>query len=147
MEAVLRGAVIYLFLLVLFRLAGRRSLANITTFDFVLLLIIAEATQQALLGDDYSITNALIVITTLIVIDIALSLLKKKAPVVGKIIDSVPLVIVDNGKPLTDRMNTARVEESDVLMAARESQGLKALDEIQYAVLEPNGRISIIPKK
>ena len=66
MESVLRATVVYVFLLVVFRIAGKRSLAQITTFDFVLLLIIGEATQQALLGDDYSVVNACIVIGTLI---------------------------------------------------------------------------------
>ena len=78
MDAVLRSATIYVFLLVIFRLSGKRSLAQITTFDFVLLLIIGEATQQALLGNDFSITYALIVITTLVGIDIGLSLLKQR---------------------------------------------------------------------
>ena len=66
MESVLRAAIVYVFLLVLFRLAGKRTLSDVTTFDFVLLLIISEATQQALLGEDFSLTNAFLVITTLI---------------------------------------------------------------------------------
>ena len=70
MDAVLRAIAVYLVLLLLFRVAGRRTLAEITTFDFVLLLIIGEATQQALLGEDFSVTNAVIVIATLLFIDV-----------------------------------------------------------------------------
>lgn len=66
MDAVLRAMVIYFFLLLVFRVAGRRILSEVTTFDFVLLLIVAEATQQGLLGDDFSITNAFLIILTLI---------------------------------------------------------------------------------
>ena len=75
MDSVLRAAALYLVLLVLFRIAGRRSLTDITTFDLLLLMIIGEATQQALLGDDFSLVNAVLVIITLIVIDVGLSLL------------------------------------------------------------------------
>jgi len=74
MDSILRAAGMYVALMLLFRVAGRRSLADLTTFDFVLLLIIGEATQQALLGDDFSFTNATLVIATLIVLDVGLSL-------------------------------------------------------------------------
>ncbi len=70
MEVVLRALIMYSFLMVIFRIGGQRTLAQITPFDFVLLLIVGEATQQALLGEDFSITNSLIVISTLITIDI-----------------------------------------------------------------------------
>ena len=146
MDSVLRAATIYLVLLLVFRVAGKRSLAQITTFDFVLLLVIGEATQQALLGDDFSVTNALIVIVTLVLIDIGLSLAKQRSPGLGKLLDDVPLVILQDGKLLRDRMDKARVDESDIMAAARELQGLERLDQIKYAVLEQNGSISIIPK-
>jgi uncharacterized membrane protein YcaP (DUF421 family) len=147
MDAVLRAAAIYFFLLVIFRIAGERTLTSMTTFDFVLLLIIAEATQQGLIGNDFSITKVFLVITTLVGIDIVLSILKDKFPFVDKLIEGVPLVIVEDGRPLTERMQRARIHEQDVLMAARERQGLQRMDQIMYAVLERTGEISIIPKK
>lgn len=76
MDSILRAAGMYVALMLLFRVAGRRSLADLTTFDFVLLLIIGEATQHALLGEDFSFTNAMLVIATLIVLDVGLSLAK-----------------------------------------------------------------------
>jgi uncharacterized membrane protein YcaP (DUF421 family) len=147
MDAILRAATVYIFLLVIFRLGGQRSLASITTFDFILLLIIAEATQQAIVGNDFSITKALLTITTLVGIDIGLSLLRERFPKLDKLMEGTPLVIVENGRPLTDRMKRARVDESDVLEAARDRQGLQRMDQILYAVLERTGDISIIPKK
>lgn len=69
MDAVVRAAVIYIFLLVVFRIGGERTMASMTTFDFVLLLIIAEATQQGLIGDDFSITKVMIVVVTLMTSD------------------------------------------------------------------------------
>lgn len=146
MGSVLRAVAIYVFLFILFRFAGKRSLAQITTFDFILLLIISEATQNALIGNDYSLTNGFLVITTLIGINIALSLWKQRSPEIEKFLDGVPLVIVEEGRPLKDRMAKARVDEDDVLTAARELQGLERMDQIKYAVLERSGGISIIPK-
>jgi uncharacterized membrane protein YcaP (DUF421 family) len=146
MDAVIRSIAIYFFLLVIFRIAGKRSLNQITTFDFVLLLVIGEATQQALLGNDFSITNAVLVIVTLVGISIALSLIKQRLPTIERIMDSVPLVIVENGELLQDRMQKARVDEADILSKARELQGLERLDQIKYAVVERTGSISIIPK-
>lgn len=145
MDTVLRSVVIYLFLLLLFRISGKRSLSQVTTFDFILLLIIGEATQQALLTDDFSLTNAFVVIATLIGIDIGLSLLKQRSKWLERWMDSTPLVIVAEGKPLKERMDQARVDEGDILAAAREKQGLARMDQIKYAVLERSGGISIIP--
>jgi uncharacterized membrane protein YcaP (DUF421 family) len=147
MDAVLRATAVYIVLLLLFRISGRRSLSQLTTFDFVLLLIIGEATQQALLGEDFSLTNAVLVIVTLITIDIALSLVKRRSPSVEKLIDGVPMILVENGRPLSDRLRKSRVSEEDVLEAARRLQGLERLDQIKFAVLEVSGGITVIPKK
>jgi uncharacterized membrane protein YcaP (DUF421 family) len=147
MDSVLRSAGVYLFLLVLFRLAGKRTLSDVTTFDFVLLLIISEATQQALLGEDFSLTNAYLVILTLVGIDIALSLCVQRWPWLSKWMEGLPVVIVERGQPLRERMKRLRVSEDEILTAARERQGLARMDQIQYAVLERSGGISIIPKQ
>lgn len=146
MESVLRSVVMYLILLVIFRISGKRSLAQITSFDFVLLLIIGEATQQALLGNDFSLTNAALVVITLIGVDIAISLLKRRSPQIEKFVDSVPLILIENGEMHQDRLKKARVDEEDILVAARELQGLERLDQIKYAILERSGGISIVPK-
>ena len=146
MDAVLRAAVIYFMLLVLVRLTGKRSLGQMTTFDFVLLLIIAEATQQGLLGNDFSLTNAFLVVLTLVGIDTGLSLLERRSGAVDKLVNGVPLVIVEDGEPIEDRMNKARVSADDVLEMAREQQGVERMEQIKYAVLERSGGISVIPR-
>ena len=147
MEAVLRAVAIYAFLMLLFRIAGKRSLNEMSNFEFVLLLIVGEATQQAVLGKDYSVTNAFLVVLTLISINIALSLLKQQSERLKRIFDGMPLVIVENGRPLKQIMDKVRIVEDDVLEAARELQGLERMEQIKYAVLETTGIISIIPKK
>jgi uncharacterized membrane protein YcaP (DUF421 family) len=146
MNPILRATVVYFFLMLVFRLAGKRSLAQITAFDFVLLLIIGEATQNALIGQDYSLSNAGLVIMTLVMLDIGLSLVKARFPRLEPVLDDLPLVLVENGRAITDRMREARVDEDDVLAAARHLQGLERLDQVKYAVLERSGGITVIPK-
>jgi uncharacterized membrane protein YcaP (DUF421 family) len=145
MDAVLRAATVYFVLLLLLRLSGKRTLAQITPFDFVLLLVIGEATQQGLIGNDYSVTKALLLITTLIGIDIGLSLAKGAWPSLAMLLEGAPLVIVQDGAPVGDRLKRTRVDIGDVLESARSNQGLERLEQIKYAVLERDGSISIIP--
>jgi uncharacterized membrane protein YcaP (DUF421 family) len=145
MNPVFRGIAVYLFLLLIFRIMGKRSLSETTTFEFILLLIISEVTQQALVGKDYSITGSAILIGTLMSMDLILSRLKDKFHFFGKVTEGMPLVIVDKGTPLTERMQKSRVDEADVLEAARLNFGLERMDQIKYAVLEKDGSISIIP--
>ena len=147
MESVIRPALVYLFVLLVLRLTGKRTLAQITTFDFVLLLIISEATQQALIGEDNSMINCAIVVSTLIGLNILMSLLKQRFKWFDRLLDDIPLVIVADGKALQDRMYKARVDEDDVLDAARENHGLERMEQIRHAILERDGQISIIPRR
>lgn len=135
----------YVFLLVVFRSFGKRSLAQITMFDFVMLLIIAETTQQALLGEDFSLTNAALLIATLLTLDHLLDKVKRRWRWFDRVAEGVPLIVVRDGVPLHDRMRESRIDLADVLNAARESQGLERVEQIKYAVLEKNGTISIVP--
>jgi uncharacterized membrane protein YcaP (DUF421 family) len=146
-ESVLRGVAVYGLLLVLFRITGKRSLGQITTFDFILLLIISEAIQNGMVGNSYSVTNALVLIVTLVVIDLGLTFVKTRLPVLERWLEGTPLVIVEDGRALQDRLDRSGVDLSDVLRAARSTQGLERLEQIKYAVLERNGEISIIPRK
>lgn len=147
MDSILRAVAIYAILMIIFRISGKRSLAQIMTFDFVLLLVIGEATQQALLGDDFSLTNATLVIITLLGLDIALSMLQERFSFLTPWIEDVPLVLVDEGEMLKSHMEKTRISEADILHAARSTQGLERMDQIKYAVLERTGEVSIIAKK
>ncbi|HEX6571722.1 MAG TPA: YetF domain-containing protein [Steroidobacteraceae bacterium] len=146
MESVIRAAVVYVVLLVLFRIAGKRSLAEITSFDLVLLLIISEATQQAMIDNDNSMTNSLLLVSTLIGMNILLSIVTKRWKSFDKLVEDVPLVILKNGEPIRERMRKERVDEHDIMEAARASEGLERLDQIKYAILERTGHITIVPK-
>ncbi len=147
MDAVLRAAAVYLLLLVILRLAGRRTLGELTAFDFVLLLIIGEATQQALLGEEFSLARAVLVVVALAALQAAFSLLKERVPALAGWTDAVPVVVVADGRCLRDRMLKARIDERDIMEAARRHQGVERLDQIAYAMVEARGGgITIVPK-
>lgn len=145
MESILRGLTVYLFLLILFRLAGKRTLSQATSFDLVLLLIISETTQEAMVAGDHSVTNSFLLIMTLTGSSMVLTLLKYRFPTLERWLDGCPIIIVEKGKPLQDRMRQHRVTEEEILASARMMHGLERMDQIKYAVLEAEGEISIIP--
>jgi uncharacterized membrane protein YcaP (DUF421 family) len=147
MDAIVRAFVVYTFLLVVFRIAGKRTLAQTSSFELVLLLIISETVQQAMVNDDHSITNGLLLSLTLVSITIALSWLKQRFPKLDRWLEEEPLIILENGKPHKERMDKVRVNEAEILAAARKLQGLTRLEEIKYAILESNGEITIVPKR
>lgn len=145
MESVLRGMAIYLVLLVIVRLSGRRTMDQATPFDFVLLLIIAETTQQALLGDDFSITNAVILIVTLFLMDIGLSYLTRHFPRLDKVIDGRPTFLMLEGSLDERALRKTRMTAKDIMVAARKQHGIETLDQVKHAILECDSGITIIP--
>ena len=147
MDTIIRAAVVYLFLLVIFRIAGKRALGQITTFDLVLTLIISEAVQQALIDTDNSMTGALLLVTTLVALNIGFSLLKQRSPTIDKWVEGRPVIVMQNGRRFHERMRKERVDESTILGSARQERGLRGLEDIDHAVVEPDGHISVIPRR
>jgi uncharacterized membrane protein YcaP (DUF421 family) len=146
MDIILRALAMYVLLWLVFRLSGKRTLKDMTTFDFILLLIVSECTQQGLVGEDGSITGALLAVGTLVAVDILLSLAKWRFKPVEKVLDNVPVILIERGRMHADRMKKERVDEGDILASARETHGIGRMDAIDYAILETNGMISVIPK-
>jgi uncharacterized membrane protein YcaP (DUF421 family) len=147
MDSVIRGFAVYAFLLLIFRIAGKRTLNQITTFDVILLLIISESIQQAMIDSDNSMTNAFLLVVTLIGVDIALSVVKQRSKRIARLLDGTPILIIEDGKLHRDRMRKERIDEADILSSARELQGVERLDQIKYAVVEESGHITVIPKE
>jgi uncharacterized membrane protein YcaP (DUF421 family) len=146
METVLRAAGVYLVLLLIFRVIGKRALGEITTFDFVLLLIISESTENSMVVEDASFTTFFTITLTLVVMNLGLAKLKQRSKKLDTLMEGEPLIIVRNGQPFKDRMEQERIDEEDVLEAARKWRGLESIDQIKYAVLEKSGDISVIPQ-
>jgi len=133
-------------LLVIIRLSGRRTMDQATPFDFVLLLIVAETTQQALLGDDFSITNAVVLIITLFLMDIGFSYVTRWFPMLSKVVDGRPTFLIIDGTIDRRALNKTRMTTSDVMVAARKQHGLERLEQVKHAVLENDSGITIIPQ-
>ena len=147
MDSVIRAAAIYFILLILIRLSGNRLMGQMTAFDFVLLLIISETIQQAMITQDSSITNAFLLVVTLLGIDIMLSLWKQRSGRIERLLDGVPILVIENGRLRRDVMRKERVEKSDILAAARDKQGLERMDQIKHAIVEASGEITIVPRE
>ena len=147
MGSIVRVLVVYLFLHLLFRISGKRTLSEMTTFDLLVLLIISETTQQAMVDRDNSLTNGLLMIATLVGLDLLMAWLKQRSPKIEKLIDGVPLVVAEDGKMVESVAVKERVDEDDVLEAARSKQGVGRMADIRYAILERDGSISIIPRE
>lgn len=146
MDAIIRPLIIYVFLLIVFSIAGKRTMAEMDTFDMVTLLIISEATQNALIGNNNSMVYSLLVILTLAACTTFMAWMKSKNPRIEQAIQGGPIIVVENGRMLRDRMKRAFVDEHDILASARLNANLERLDQIKFAVLETSGQISIIPK-
>ncbi len=146
MLSIARALATYFVLLLIFRISGKRTLGDITTFDAVLLLIISEAVQQALIDGDESMTNAFLIVLTLVAADIVMQKLSMRSQKVDKLLNGVPLVLVEEGRLLKDRMDKVRVSEDDIMEQARAIHGLERMDQVKYAVLERNGGITIVPR-
>lgn len=147
MEMILRAVAIYLILLVVFKIVGRRALLQMTSFDLILLLIISEATQQALLGNDFSVTGAMLTIITLVAIDMLFGLLKKTISGAESMLDGSPVILVSHGELQYEKLKKVDVSCDDILVSARQNHGITELKKIKYAILERNGHISIIPEE
>lgn len=145
METVIRAAAMYGILVVLFRLAGKRSLAQITTFDFVLLLVIGEATQQALLGEDFSLAQAALVVVSLLALQRASDYLTWRFSRFRRWFEGQPTVLVADGVPIERALDHYRLSTDDVVSAGRERHGISDMSQVGWAIMEVSGGITVIP--
>lgn len=146
MDSVIKSAIVFLVLWLVIRASGRRTLGQLTVFDFILFLIIGGVAQRALTAQDYSLTHAFLIIATFVVIDVVVSLVERDVPPLAGILKGLPTIVVENGHVLSGRLRRARLTEDDVLQAARRLHGLETMNEIKFAIFEASGEISIIPR-
>ena len=144
-ELVLRTAVVYITVLGLLRLAGKRELGQMTPADLVVILIIANAVQNSMNGGDVSLIGGLVSAATLVGGNLLVGRFGRYLPIIGRLIVEEPTLLVQDGKPIVENLKHEHVDVAEVEMAARE-HGISDLDEVAAAVLEIDGSISIIPK-
>ena len=146
MGAILRAIFGYCFLVFMVRIVGRRPGKQMTPFEFVLIFFMGGVILTPMVGDDRSLSNALVTIMTIGITHTLIAWLKQKSPAFGRIVDGTPLVLLQNNEWQTETLSNMAIQDDDVMAMARD-QGLSTLDEIEYAFVERNGEISIIPKQ
>lgn len=146
MDTVIRAIIIYLILIIVFRVAGRRTLSETTTPDLVLLLIISETIQEALIQNDTSLTTATLLVATLICLELLFLILKYRFPKFDALVDGRPLTVIKDGEVDQEQMTALHINEDDILESSRLNNEIDSLSDIKHAVVEKGGQISIIPK-
>ncbi|MFL5839601.1 MAG: DUF421 domain-containing protein [Thermoleophilaceae bacterium] len=146
MDLVLRAIVLFAAVYLLLRVIGRRELAQLEPFDFILLIVLGDAIQQGLTQDDYSVSGAIIVIFSIAVIQVGVGYAAYRSRRVRTIIEGEPVVLVEDGRLIEKNLRRARIAPDELAEEARHSQ-VPSLDEVAWAVLETSGRVSIIPKR
>jgi uncharacterized membrane protein YcaP (DUF421 family) len=145
-EFVLRASIVYFILLVMIRVSGKRTMGQFTPFDMLLVVLLGNAVQNALLGKDTSIGGGLLLAATLIALNWIVGLVSARSPRVEAIIEGSPVLLARDGKVYRDVLRKELISRADFDKALREA-GCTEVDEIRSAVLETNGHITIETKK
>ena len=145
MDLILRAIVIFFFVFLITRIVGRRELGSSEPFDMILLVVLGDLVQQGVTQSDNSITGAMLVISTLALLTVAVSVLSLRVKRLRPILDGAPLILVEDGEPNTQNLKRQRLQLAEVLSEARLQQ-VTTITDIQWAILESSGQISIIPK-
>src|SRR5499427_7289604 len=145
-EKMLRPVIVYAFLIFGLRLAGKRELAQLNPFDLVVLLTLSNTVQNAIIGDDNSVTGGLIGAATLLAINYAVIRFLYNHEKLERIIEGDLDVLIENGQVITERLRKELITLPELESAAHK-QGFDSLDEIDRAIIEPGGTISFIGKK
>ncbi|MGE5233001.1 MAG: DUF421 domain-containing protein [Acidobacteriota bacterium] len=145
-ELVARGAVVYVFLLVLLRVTGKRQVGQLAPFDLVLLLVLSNAVQNSMNAGDNSLVGGLISATTLVALNYLVGALTFRSKRLEAVIEGRPQVLIHNGKLFEDVMAHAQLTHHEVQAALRQA-GCSSVEEIHSAVLENNGAISVVARK
>ncbi len=144
-ELMLRSAVIYLAMVVALRLFGKREVGQFTLIDLVVILLVANAVQPAMTGPDTSLTGGLVIIVTLVLINRTIAYGRARIPLVQRLLESPPTVLVRDGKWITAALAHEELSIEDCEMALRE-HGVSDVAEVELAVLESDGMISVVPR-
>src|ERR1700730_6330941 len=144
-EFVLRGIIIYFFLIVLLRLTGKRQVGQLAPFDLVLLLVLSNAVQNAMNGGDNSVIGGMISAVTLVGLNWIVGLLTYRSKKLEALVEGRPEVLIHNGKLFEQALEHAKLTQHEVMCALREA-GCATIEEVQAALLENDGSISVVPK-
>jgi uncharacterized membrane protein YcaP (DUF421 family) len=145
MDIVFRAIALYVFIVVLMRVIGRRELSSMTPVDLVLLIVLGDTVQQGLTQDDYSVTGAIIAVGTIAGLQVVSSWLGFRFRPVRRVLEGQPIVLVEDGKVIDRNMRRDRLTPDDLAEAMRQHE-IAQLSDVEWAILESNGEISFIKK-
>jgi uncharacterized membrane protein YcaP (DUF421 family) len=143
-QIVVRSVVVYGVVFAGFRLLGKRELGQMTIFDLVLILLIANAVQNAMVGPDSSLQGGVVAALVLLVVNQILAQIRVRSPLADHLFQGQPTVLVEHGKLMLPQLRKQGLDEEDLLMAMRE-HGIDKLADVELSVLETDGSISIVP--
>jgi uncharacterized membrane protein YcaP (DUF421 family) len=144
-DLVLRATVVFAFVLLLTRVIGKRELGSLQPIDLILLIVLGDALQQGLTQDDYSLTGALLVVTTIAVLQVFISWVAYRFPRSRPLLEGDPVIVVHDGQVIERNLRRERLTVDDIAEEARKQQ-IAHLADVRFAVLETSGDISFIPK-
>ena len=145
MDLVLRTVVIYLLILVITRSVGRRELSSMEPYDVILLVVIGDLVQQGVTQSDYSVTGAVTVLVTLAALIVGTAYLGFRFKPLRPVLEGTPTLLIADGRILDGNLRRERMTVDELEAEARQSQ-IGSLDDVRYAVLENNGKVSFLTK-
>jgi uncharacterized membrane protein YcaP (DUF421 family) len=145
MDIALRAIFLYAFVVFVVRVMGRRELSSLSAVDLVLLIVLGDAIQQGLTQDDYSVTGAVIAVSTIATVQVLSSYLSFRSRRARRVLEGEPIVIAQDGKLIDRNMRRERLTEGEVAEEMRKQQ-IASVDEVEWAILETDGTISFISK-
>ncbi|HEY3576983.1 MAG TPA: YetF domain-containing protein [Gaiellaceae bacterium] len=145
MDIVLRAVVLYAFVVFLMRVMGRRELSSLSPVDLVLLIVLGDAIQQGLTQDDYSVTGAVIAVSTIAAVQVGVSQLSYRSRRARRVLEGEPVVIIQDGKLIDGNIERERLTEGEVAEEMR-AQQIAFVEDVEWGILESNGTMSFIPK-
>jgi uncharacterized membrane protein YcaP (DUF421 family) len=145
MDLVIRATVVFLFIFLITRIAGRRELSSMQPFDLILLVVIGDLVQQGITQSDESVTGTLIVISTITLLSVFVSWISFRSGRLRLITEGESIILVEDGEPIERNLRRERLTRGDLEEEARRQQ-VSSLGDIRWAILERDGSISVIPK-
>lgn len=145
MSIVVHSVIVFVLLWVTFRVTGKRELSQLSAFDFILLIVLGDLVAEGVLGEDTSLTGAAIAVSTFALLTVLLSWVSFRMPQARGVFEGLPTVLMRRGKVLDEALKLERVNVEDLREAARR-EGFQHLEEIEWAVLEPDGAFSFFAK-
>jgi uncharacterized membrane protein YcaP (DUF421 family) len=144
-ERIIRALIVYIFLLVMFRGLGKRQVGQMTPLDLIVLLILSNVLQNAMIGPDNSVLGGIIGALTILAVNGAVSRVAFDSPRLERAIEAVPTVLIHDGKVVERNLCRQSISRKD-LMSKLRTQGCFNITEVETALLEPSGKISLLKK-